>query len=121
MMARPNSIKDKPVSLYWGEGKVALVTGGSRGIGLAIAAALVETGVSVFITGRDRKALKSASTQLGPKAIPVRCDVRDAKGVASLFREIKKKFGRLDFLINNAGVAHALLSVEAMPLDTWQE
>jgi NAD(P)-dependent dehydrogenase (short-subunit alcohol dehydrogenase family) len=120
-MARSQKTGAKSVSLYWGENKVALVTGGSRGIGLAIAAALVEAGVTVFITGRNTRALKSAATQLGPKAIPVRCDVRDAKSVASLFREIKRRLGRLDFLINNAGTAHALLSVEEMPLETWQD
>jgi NAD(P)-dependent dehydrogenase (short-subunit alcohol dehydrogenase family) len=103
------------------EGKVALVTGGSRGIGLAIAEALVGAGAFVFVTGRDRKALKSASAQLGKSATAVRCDLRDPRAVASLCREIKKRFGRLDFLVNNAGIAHPLANVDKLTLETWRE
>jgi NAD(P)-dependent dehydrogenase (short-subunit alcohol dehydrogenase family) len=102
-------------------GKVALVTGGSRGIGLAIAEALVKAGAFVFVTGRDRKALKSASSKLGKNATAVRCDLRDPRAVASLFREIKKRYGRLDYLVNNAGVAHAIANVDRMNLETWRE
>jgi NAD(P)-dependent dehydrogenase (short-subunit alcohol dehydrogenase family) len=101
--------------------KVALVTGGNRGIGLAIAAALVKAGAFVIVTGRDPKALKTASTQLGKNATAIRCDVSDEQSVISLARELKKRFGRIDFLINNAGVAHALHNVQEMPVETWQE
>ena len=101
--------------------KVVLVTGGSRGIGLAIARALADQGCSVVISGRDQSALKKAAKQIGSKAVPVLCDVRDEKAVERLAATIKDRFGKLDILINNAGVAHASLHVETLPLESWKE
>ena len=100
-------------------GRIALVTGGNRGIGLAIATALVNAGAQVIVTGRDVQALKRAGKSLGANATPVRCDVRNIKDVKALFTTIKKRFGKLDFLINNAGTAHELKSIAELPLDTW--
>src|SRR5437899_7964992 len=110
-MVRKRSTKPASVT-----GKVALVTGGSRGIGFAIASALVKAGVSVYITRRDRKALNAAAAKLGGTAIAVQCDIRDSKAVASLFRDIRKNSGRIDYLINNAAIAHSLASVEELSL-----
>jgi NAD(P)-dependent dehydrogenase (short-subunit alcohol dehydrogenase family) len=101
-------------------GKVALVTGGSRGIGLAIASELVEAGATVYITGRNRKALNAAAAKLGT-ATAVQCDVRDPKSVSALFRDIKRRSGRIDYLINNAAIAHSLASVEEMSPETWND
>ena len=100
--------------------KVAVVTGASRGIGLAIASALVEAGAKVAITGRDPKALKSAEAKLGKNAYIAKLDVRNEAEVKTFFREVKKRFGRVNCLVNNAGVAHANLGVEKMPFDVWQ-
>src|SRR5271165_6220780 len=90
-------------------GKVAVVTGGSRGIGQAIARTLAAEGCSVVITGRDPSALIKSAAQItrltGPRTIiPVVCDVRDQKSVGALFAEVKRRFGKLDVLVNNAGI-----------------
>lgn len=101
-------------------GKIAIVTGASRGIGLAIAKALVDSGATVAITGRDSEALKSAAKLLGSGAHVARLDVRDQAAVAAFFAEIGNRHGRIDCLINNAGVAHQNLTVEKMPFEVWQ-
>lgn len=105
-------------------GKVALVTGGNRGIGLAIARALADAGCTLIITGRDPAALKRAERELARRArnlMAALCDVRDPGAVQSLFAEVKYKFHQLDILVNNAGVAHANLSVAKLPLEAWTE
>ncbi|HTM87426.1 MAG TPA: SDR family NAD(P)-dependent oxidoreductase, partial [Terriglobales bacterium] len=56
-----------------------------------------------------------------PQLLTQICDVRDAQSVAALFAAVKKKFRRLDFLINNAGISHAMAEVERLPLETWRE
>ncbi len=101
-------------------GKVALVTGGNRGIGFAIAQALVEAGASVVITGRDERALQTAAARL-PKARALHCDVRDPHSVERLFHVIGEKFGSLDILVNNAGLAHPNREIAKLPLAEWQE
>jgi NAD(P)-dependent dehydrogenase (short-subunit alcohol dehydrogenase family) len=101
--------------------KVALVTGGSRGIGLAIARALAAEGCDLVITARDRAKLNKAAKELELNVAPLICDVRDAKAVEKLFVAVRDRFGRLDILINNAGVAHANLHVAKLPLESWRE
>jgi NAD(P)-dependent dehydrogenase (short-subunit alcohol dehydrogenase family) len=111
-------------------GKVALITGASRGIGLAIAMALAREGCNLVVTGRDRKALDAAQRRLklaaragapAPQILAHVADVRDPKSVAALFAAVKKQFGRLDILINNAGISHAMAEVERLPPATWRE
>lgn len=102
-------------------GKIALVTGGNRGIGLAIARALAAQGCNVVISGRNLSTLSKAAAQLGSKAVPIVCDVRDAAAVSALLAEIKARFGRLDILINNAGVAHENLPVAKLSIETWKQ
>lgn len=89
-------------------GKVALVTGGSRGIGFAIASALVREGMRVTITGRDEGALERSARRLqgsGPGAIEaVLADVRDYGQVRQTLDSIAGRFGGLDVLVNNAGL-----------------
>jgi NAD(P)-dependent dehydrogenase (short-subunit alcohol dehydrogenase family) len=108
------------------QGRIALITGASRGIGLAIAKALAREGCLVAITGRDRKALQTAERALkkispAPQILAHPADVRDPQSVAALFAAVKKQFARLDILINNAGISHAMAEVERLPLDTWRE
>jgi 3-oxoacyl-[acyl-carrier protein] reductase len=79
-----------------------LVTGGSSGIGRAIAQALGEAGARVAITGRDERRLTEAAQSL--KALPVRADVTSEADVERTFREVLKEFDHLDVLVNNAGV-----------------
>ncbi len=86
------------------EGKIALVTGGSRGIGLAIARALSHEGARVAICGRDEKKLEQAAGSLGKNALAIRCDVRSEQEVAAMFRTLEDHHPGLDVLVNNAGV-----------------
>jgi len=100
--------------------KVALITGGDRGIGLAIAQALAAEGCDLVITGRNQASLKKAAEQLGGTTVPIVCDVRSARSVEKVFATVKKRFRKIDILINNAGVAHANLRVWELPVETWK-
>jgi len=104
-------------------GRVALVTGASRGIGLATARALAEAGCDLVITGRDEKALQRATKNVahgGGKVLTLPCDVTDAESVKELFAATKRVFGKLDILVNNAGISHAMVNVEQFDLELWQ-
>src|SRR4029079_17686049 len=83
------------------KGATALVTGGSNGIGLAIAKTLTEAGAKVAITGRDEKRLTSAAKAIG--AHPIRSDVAKGPDVLRTYTEFFQKFDHLDILVNNAG------------------
>ena len=101
-------------------GKVALVTGGSRGIGLAIARALLESGTTVAITGRDRGTLEKAAEQLAPFGAvhTVSADIADPADAARAVAETSRALGGLDILINNAGVG-TFANVDALSVDDW--
>ena len=105
-------------------GKVALVTGATRSIGLAIARALARQGCDLILTGRDQSALTHVSRELRRSKIRVLaqpCDVRDPYSVDDLFRTIRRQFRRLDILVNNAGIAHANLPVDKLPYPVWKD
>ncbi len=85
-------------------GRVALVTGSTRGIGRAIAASLVECGARVAVTGRDKSTADRVSGELGGGARGFGCDVADTSAVTQLISEVEAAFGSLDILVNNAGV-----------------
>jgi NAD(P)-dependent dehydrogenase (short-subunit alcohol dehydrogenase family) len=104
--------------------QVALVTGAARGIGLAIARALAAEGCNLILTGRDEQALRRASRELASAKIKILAqptDVRDPQSIDDLFRAIRWQFDRLDILINNAGIAHAKLPVDKLPLPLWKD
>src|SRR5437868_5482514 len=93
------------------QSKVAVITGGGTGIGLAMARLFAQSGYSVIITGRDAKRLKRAADDVSKKngqVTTIACDVRDPVLVNKLFSEIGKHHASIDVLINNAGVAHTL-------------
>jgi NAD(P)-dependent dehydrogenase (short-subunit alcohol dehydrogenase family) len=101
----------------------ALVTGATRGIGLAIAHALAAEDCNLILTGRDESVLRRVSRELASRKIKILahpCDVRDPQSVDDLFRAIGRQFKRLDILINNAGITHANLTVDKLPLPLWQ-
>jgi NAD(P)-dependent dehydrogenase (short-subunit alcohol dehydrogenase family) len=107
---------------------VALVTGASRGIGYAVAAALTARGARVAITGRDERRLKEARDRLAPSERPtgpprvlaIRGDVREAGDAQSFADQTVAAFGGLDILVNNAGVGR-FGEVADMPLEEWRE
>ena len=85
-------------------GKLALITGGSSGIGLATAKAFVAEGARVAITGRDAKSLQAAQREIGNDGLALQSDAGDLKAIDTLFEAIKEKFGALDILFANAGI-----------------
>ena len=87
------------------EGKIALVTGGNSGIGLATAKKFVAEGAYVFITGRREKELRAAAKQIGKNVSAVQGDVSNLADLDRLFAQIKKEKGKLDILFANAGIA----------------
>ena len=87
------------------ENKIALVTGGSSGIGLATAKRFIADGAQVVITGRNQETLDAALAELGERATGVRGDVANLDDLDRLFAYIDKQFGRLDVLFANAGIA----------------
>ena len=101
-------------------GKTAIVTGGSRGIGLAIARALVTSDVNVMITGTKEKPLEDAIRELGALAMAQRADVRDYSDVERAFNAAAAHFGGVDILVNNAGVG-VFTPVASMSIDQWHQ
>ena len=106
------------------KGHVALITGATRGIGLAIARILAAEGCHLILTARDESALDKVSRELARPKLRIlaqSCDVRDPYSVDALFRSVRREFRRLDVLINNAGIAHPNLPVEKLPFPVWKD
>ncbi len=102
------------------EGKVAVITGGTRGIGLAVARRLVDDGASVVISGTDAGRAARAAADLGPRALGVQADVRSSREVEQLIDAAVTRFGGLDILINNAGIG-TFGPVSEMSLESWHD
>jgi len=85
-------------------GRVAVVTGGSRGLGFAIAQALVGEGARVAICARGEEQLEDARQRLGHGVVAIPCDVSDRAQVASFLADVEERLGPVDVLVNNAGV-----------------
>jgi NAD(P)-dependent dehydrogenase (short-subunit alcohol dehydrogenase family) len=100
--------------------KVAIVTGGGGGIGLAIAAAYVREGAKVVICGRDRKKLDSAAKKLGASCVAVSADVGDAGEIKKLVDATLQRFQSINILVNNAGVLLAG-TAESLSEDDWEQ
>src|SRR2546427_7032315 len=102
-------------------GKTAIVTGGTKGIGRAIAEALVDEGISVCISARNQdeidQAVKDLDRSAGARAIGLTCDVRDHRQVKALIDHTVKELGGLDILINNAGIGVFETVEETSPED----
>ncbi|WP_296902602.1 3-oxoacyl-[acyl-carrier-protein] reductase [Megasphaera sp.] len=104
-------------------GKTAVVTGGSRGIGRAVAVTLAEAGADVAIIYAGNTAAAEETTKMieekGVKALAIQCDVSDEKAVATMMKTVKKELGRVDILVNNAGITRdGLLMI--MKEEDWQ-
>jgi NAD(P)-dependent dehydrogenase (short-subunit alcohol dehydrogenase family) len=102
------------------DGRIAVVTGGARGIGLATARGLVEAGAHVALVDRDGDEAVAAARTLGPQAMAMALDVADVKAVESVFDAVAQHHGRIDILVNNAGVSIRKPSLE-LSLDEWQQ
>lgn len=106
--------------------KVALITGGTKGIGYGIALSLLQEGVNVAITGRNQLSANEAAISLNNnpnvkgKAIGIEADVRDFISQENAVKEVLKQFGKLDVVIANAGLGH-FANIEDLTLQQWQE
>ncbi|NNL84817.1 MAG: SDR family oxidoreductase [Myxococcales bacterium] len=104
--------------------RVAIVTGGGRGIGRACALALLADGYAVSIAGRHEETLSETVALAGDAAgrvLAVETDVSDPGGVAELFGKTVEAFGRLDLLFNNAGIGAPPVPLDEVPLEQWQQ
>ena len=102
--------------------KVALVTGAGTGIGKAAALALAKEGYAVVLAGRRADKLEETAKEAGnAKTLAVPTDVSDPESIRALFARVKKEFGRLDVLFNNAGIGAPAVPMEELPLETWKK
>ncbi len=100
--------------------KVAVVTGGGRGIGLAIAEGLADCGATVLICGRNAEVLEQARSVLGGCAATAIVDVADESSVESLRDQVLGQYGRLDILVNNAGIDPHYGPLESTGTAEWE-
>ncbi|MBW8270901.1 3-oxoacyl-[acyl-carrier-protein] reductase [Caldovatus aquaticus] len=101
------------------EGKVALVTGASGGIGAAIARALHRQGAAVALSGTRRDALEALATELGEGALIAPANLSDPAAPAALVEQVERSLGALDILVNNAGLTRDMLALRMGDAD-WQ-
>ncbi|PHY04198.1 MAG: short-chain dehydrogenase [Thaumarchaeota archaeon] len=101
-------------------GKVALVTGGSRGIGFAIAKTLSENGATVVITSKNFEKLKKAELEI-TNSLAVPCDIKKKNEVKNVINQTIEKFGKLDILVNNAGIFPKIKQVHEIDEEEWNE
>lgn len=87
--------------------KIALITGGGRGIGRAIAIALAREGVRIAVAARTSEQVEEVAGEIGNGAIAVTCDVSDAESVVRMFADVRERLGEVDILVNNAGIAES--------------
>src|SRR5574341_580863 len=106
------------------EGKVAVVTGGGRGIGKAVALAYAREGAAVAIVSRTRREAEQAAAEAamdGAPAIAVPTDVTDELAVARMMDTVTAAFGRFDILVTAAGIPGAVSAVADLGLAEWEE
>jgi NAD(P)-dependent dehydrogenase (short-subunit alcohol dehydrogenase family) len=102
-------------------GKTAVITGGGRGIGAAIARRLAELGATCVIAGRNIKHLRQTAAEISKsgKCNPIACDVTDYASVEALASQVQKKFGSAHILVNNAGIGGFGGPLHSMPVEEW--
>lgn len=102
-------------------GKVAIVTGSSRGLGKEIACLLAQTGATVVLASRNIEKLRKVSSEIikdGGKAIPIQTDVTDKKSVNDMVEKVYSDYGKIDILVNNAGLIRRAPATE-LSLEDW--
>jgi 3-oxoacyl-[acyl-carrier protein] reductase len=100
--------------------QVVIVTGATRGIGRGIATAFAKEGAKVVITGRGQETCDSAAKEIGGKTIGVATDMKNSASLAALVDKVKKDYGQIDVLVNNAGVTRDNLLL-LMSEDEWDD
>ena len=101
-------------------GKIAIVTGGSRGIGFSTGKILSENGATVVITGKDTERLEKAAKKI-PNSIAIVADIRNTNDVKNVVSKTIEKFGRLDILVNNAGIFPKIKKLHEIDENEWNE
>jgi len=101
-------------------GKIALVTGGSRGIGFATAKILSENGATVVITAKDQERLEKSTLEIS-NAVGIAADIRKRNEVKNVVNKTIEKFGKLDILVNNAGIFPKIKLLHEIDEDEWNE
>lgn len=124
MQHPPSTPQHETSAMSWTEtvdlsGKVALVTGGTEGIGRAVVAELARAGATVVLTSRTRDRADAVAAELDGTVVGRACDVRSEESCATLIAEIDDRFGRLDILVNNAGLG-IFKPVQEMSVDEWR-
>ena len=101
--------------------KVALITGGGRGIGKLTALTLASNGWTIIVAGRNLEAIERVAREAKNDSIAIHCNVMEQDNVKKLFSEIEDKYTRLDLLFNNAGMNVPNSPIDEITLDQWQE
>lgn len=114
-----NSPAFDPTSQFRVDGKIAIVTGASSGLGARFARVLHAAGATVVLTARRLDRLETLSAEL-PGSLAVQCDVADETQRISLINTVMKTYGRIDILVNNAGITHKV-PIEAETIDQFRE
>ena len=99
--------------------KVAVITGGGTGIGKAVAVRLAEKGWKLALLGRRLDKLEAAGAAAGGDALLIQCDVADSAAVQAAFTQIAGRYGRVDFLFNNAGMGAMPAEVDEHDIAAW--
>jgi len=102
------------------DGKTAIVTGGSKGIGFGIARLLSEEGANVIIIAKNKKRLERAKRELG-NVYPIPCNIKSQDQIKGAIKETIKKFGRIDILVNNAGIFPKFKPMHKITEEEWNE
>ena len=95
------------------ETRIALITGANQGVGFQVAKELVANGVTVYLGSRNLERGEAAASEIGPGAIALQIDVTDGESIAAAAERIRSEHGRLDLLVNNAGISNARRSAAA--------
>ncbi|BDQ31942.1 3-oxoacyl-[acyl-carrier-protein] reductase FabG [Nitrosopumilus zosterae] len=101
-------------------GKVAIVTGGSRGIGFATARILSENGATVVLTAKNQERLEKASSEI-PNSLGIAADIKNKNDVKNVVSKTVAKFGQIDILVNNAGIFPKIKELHMIDEDEWNE
>ena len=101
-------------------GKIAIVTGGSRGIGFAIAKILSENGATVVITSKDSEKIKKAESKIS-NSFGITCNIKKKTEVQNVVNQTIEKFGKLDILVNNAGIFPKIKQLHEIDENEWNE